>query len=61
MRWQDPAELLGALRHVEIQSAVPVVYGDDTLLGSERGSFTNGGAAGEGALFMLPLHSSDYV
>ena len=54
MRWQDPTELLGALRHAEIQSAVPVVYGDNTLLGCECGSFTNRGAEGEGALFMLP-------
>jgi len=56
---KDPTELLGALRHVEIEAAVPVVHGDETLLGSERGSFTNAGTCGEGALFMLPPLEGD--
>ena len=51
---KDPAELLSALRHVEIQAPVPVVHEGSTLLGSTIGSFVNDGAPGDGALFMLP-------
>ena len=51
---RDPSELLSALKYLQIHEAVPVVYEDEELLGGTLGSFENGAAAGNGALFMLP-------
>ena len=51
---RDPSELLSALKHLQIDVAVPVVYGDEEVLGSAIGSFVNRIATGDGALFLLP-------
>ena len=56
---KDPSELLGALRHAEIGAAVPIVHGEALLLGGTLGSFTNEGASGDSALFMLPPLEGD--
>ena len=51
---RDPFGLLGALKHVEVRAAVPVVYEETELFGGVTGSFVHEGASGEGALFLLP-------
>ena len=51
---RDPFGLLGALKHVEVRAAVPVVYEGTELFGGVTGSFVHEGASGEGALFLLP-------
>lgn len=56
---KDPSELLGALKHADIGAAVPIVHGEAELLGGALGSFTNEGASGDSALFMLPPLEGD--
>lgn len=51
---RDPSELLGALQHLEIRAAVPIIYEGKEICGGECGSFRNTTATGDGALFMLP-------
>merc|ERR1712151_1459401 len=51
---KDPCELLNAIKHFEIKTAVPVDFGGKTIFGAETGSFENAHADGKGALVLLP-------
>ena len=52
---RDPSGLLSAVRHLEVKSAMPVIFGGRELFGGQVGSFVNAtAAASEAALILLP-------